>query len=172
MGDFPRTGTSANTAPFAGPIPQDPPAMRSRQIHEANGQRTYVVVLDTGDEMQDCLGRFAAAEHLSAAQVTAIGAFQRATLKFFDWETKDYLSQAVEEQTEVVSLIGDIAQDDDGAPRLHLHAVLTGPDMAARGGHLGEATVRPTLEVIVTESPAHLRRRHDPAVNLALIRFD
>lgn len=146
--------------------------MRARQIHDADGQRTYVVVLDAGDEVQDCLGRFAAAERLAAAQVTAIGAFERATLKFFDWDTKDYLSRDVDEQTEVVSLIGDIAQDEDGSPHLHLHAVLAGRDMAARGGHLGQAIVRPTLEVIITESPAHLRRRHDPASNLALIRLD
>ncbi len=146
--------------------------MRARQIHDANGQRTYVVILDAGDEVQDCLGRFAAAENLAAAQVTGIGAFEHATLQFFDWTTKSYLSHDVAEQAEVVSLNGDVAQDAGGTPRLHLHAVLAGRDMAARGGHLGKAIVRPTLEVIVTESPAHLRRRHDPESGLALIVLD
>ena len=37
------------------------------------------------------------------------------------------------------------------------------------GGHLLEAHVRPTLEVLLTESPAHLRRRHDPESGLSLI---
>jgi predicted DNA-binding protein with PD1-like motif len=146
--------------------------MRSRLIHDAHGQRTYAVVLDTGDEVQDCLARFAVAEHLSAAQVTAIGAFARATLLFFDWDTKDYTQIPVEQQMEVVSLNGDIARDPDGAPKLHLHAVLAGRDGSTRGGHLDRAEVRPTLEVIVTESPAHLRRRHDPQSGLALIRLD
>jgi predicted DNA-binding protein with PD1-like motif len=146
--------------------------MRSRILHDAHGQRTYAVVLDTGDEIQDCLARFAAAERLSAAQVTAIGAFSRAELLFFDWDTKDYLAIPVEEQVEVVSLNGDIALDDDGAPKLHLHATLGRRDGTTRGGHLGTAEIRPTLEVIVTESPAHLRRRHDPESRLALIRLD
>lgn len=146
--------------------------MRSRLIHDAHGQRTYAVVLDTGDEVQDCLARFAAAENLSAAQVSAIGAFAHATLLYFDWETKQYRPIELGHQMEVVSLNGDIALDDNGGPKLHLHAVLAGPDGSTRGGHLDRAEVRPTLEVIVTESPAHLRRRHDPASGLALIRLD
>jgi hypothetical protein len=38
-------------------------------------------------------------------------------------------------------------------------------------GHLGEAHVRPTLEVIVTESPAHLRKKKYPESGLALIHL-
>jgi len=43
------------------------------------------------------------------------------------------------------------------------------PDGAAHGGHLLEAHVRPTLELILTESPRHLQKRHDPESGLALI---
>lgn len=146
--------------------------MRSKLIHEAHGLRRFVVVLDRGDEIQDCLGRFAAAESLSAAQVTAIGAFERAVLLFFVWETKDYERIEVPEQTEMVSLNGDIALDGDGKPKLHLHALLGRRDGSTVGGHLDSGVVRPTLEVMVTESPAHLRRRHDAASGLALIRLD
>jgi predicted DNA-binding protein with PD1-like motif len=39
----------------------------------------------------------------------------------------------------------------------------------ARGGHLMEAHVWPTLELILEESPTHLRRRSDPESGLALI---
>jgi predicted DNA-binding protein with PD1-like motif len=35
-----------------------------------------------------------------------------------------------------------------------------------------EGHVRPTLEVVVTETPAHLHRRFDPDAGLALIRMD
>ena len=146
--------------------------MRSKLIHEAHGQRTYVVVLDEGDEIQACLGQFAGAEALSAAQVTAIGAFARATLLFYVWDTKDYERIEVDEQVEVVSLNGDIVLDQDGKPKLHLHAMLGRRDGSARGGHLDQAVVRPTLEVIVTESPAHLRRSEDARSGLALIRLE
>ena len=43
-------------------------------------------------------------------------------------------------------------------------------DGSAKAGHLGEARVRPTLEVIVTESPAHLRKVKDAETGLALIK--
>ncbi|HEV7263898.1 MAG TPA: PPC domain-containing DNA-binding protein [Falsiroseomonas sp.] len=146
--------------------------MQARMIHAAHGQRLFAVVLDRGDEIRDCLGRFAEEQRLSAAQVTAIGAFERATVRFFDWETKEYQPIPVEEQVEVVSLNGDIALDPEGKPKLHLHAVLGRRDGSLVGGDLGEARVRPTLEVMIAESPAHLRRVHDPVSGLALIRPD
>ena len=108
-------------------------------------------------------------EHVTAAQFTAIGAFAGATLGYFDWTTKEYCRNAVDEQVEVASLTGDIALGPDGNPALHIHCVLGRRDGAALAGHLIEGKVRPTLEVILTESPAHLRKRHDPESGLALI---
>ena len=145
--------------------------MRSRMIHEADGLRVYAAVLDIGDEAMACLTRLAADERLTAAQVTAIGAFESATLAFFDWETKEYEKIPVREQVEVLSLTGDMTLGEDGGPKLHLHAVLGRRGGATLGGHLLEARVRPTLEVIVNESPAHLRRAHDARSGLALIRL-
>ncbi|MBX6743769.1 MAG: DNA-binding protein [Acetobacteraceae bacterium] len=145
--------------------------MKSRLIHSAHGQRTYAVVLEKGDEVRGCLLRFARQENLAAAQVTAIGAFQRAVFRYFDWDSKQYQPIQVDEQVEVVSLNGDIALDQQGQPKLHMHAVLGRRDGMAMGGDLKEGHVRPTLEVIITESPAHLRRVEDPETGLALIRL-
>jgi predicted DNA-binding protein with PD1-like motif len=77
----------------------------------------------------------------------------------------------VREQVEVVSLIGDVALGPKGEPALHMHAVLGRSDGAALGGHLLEARVRPTLEVIVTETPTHLRKRALPNLPVATIRL-
>jgi hypothetical protein len=68
----------------------------------------------------------------------------------------------------VLSLVGDVAVGDDG-PKVHAHVVLGRADGSAHGGHLLEARVWPTLELVLIESPAHLRRRMDPASGLALI---
>jgi predicted DNA-binding protein with PD1-like motif len=76
----------------------------------------------------------------------------------------------VPEQVEVVSLVGDVALGEDGGPKVHAHAVLGRSDGSALGGHLLEARVRPTLEVILTELPGHLQRRHDRESGLGLIR--
>lgn len=146
--------------------------MRVKLLHEADGQRTFAVVLGVGDEAMACLKEFATSQTIGAALITAIGAFSRAELAFFDWETKTYRPIAVNEQVEVASLIGDIARDPEGKPTVHAHTVLGRQDGSTRAGHLSTGHVRPTLEVIVTEAPAHLRKRKDPESGLALIDLE
>lgn len=131
--------------------------------------RTYALVFETGEEAVAGIEAFAAEHGLSASQVSAIGAVQAATLGYFDWERKDYRRIEIAEQVEVLSMTGDIA-DNQGRPQLHAHAVFGCADGSTRGGHLMQAQVRPTLEVILVESPAHLRRVRDPETGLALIR--
>lgn len=146
--------------------------MKTRTIHQDAGQRTLVAILETGDEAMACLTQLARDEKLGAAQLSAIGAFSEAELKYFDWESKAYQSIPVREQVEVAAFTGDIALDDRGEPVLHVHVVLGRRDGNALAGHLGSARVRPTLEVVITESPAHLRRVCDRESGLALIRPD
>ena len=144
--------------------------MQHKRLHEANGQRTYAVVLETGEEVMDCLTRFIAAERIHTAQLTAIGALRDVVLNYFDWDKKDYIGIPVREQVEVASLIGDVAEGPDGKPSLHIHLVVGRRDGHAMAGHLAEAHVRPTLEVIVTENPVHLRKVKDAESGLPLIR--
>lgn len=142
--------------------------MRAKLIQE-HGERTYAVIFETGDEVMAGLHAFARERGLTAAHFTAIGAFSRATLGFFDWESKEYRRIPVEEQVEVLSLVGDVALQR-GEPKVHAHVVVGTAEGLARGGHVLEAYVRPTLEVILTEAPAHLRREVDEESGLALIR--
>jgi hypothetical protein len=145
--------------------------MQYKQIHQSDGgQRTYAVVLASGEEVMERLNGFVAAERIGAAQLTAIGAFSDAVLMYFDWDKKSYSRIPVREQVEVASLLGDVAAGPDGKPSLHIHLVVGRRDGGAMAGHLGEAHVRPTLEVIVTENPAHLRKVKDEESGLPLIR--
>jgi len=144
--------------------------MRSKQIHENQGQRTFALIFDTGDEAMAGLVALARKNRLGASHFTAIGAFRDVTLGYFDWDAKDYKKIPVREQVEVLSLIGDVALKD-GEPKVHAHVVVGRSDGSTRGGHLMEAHVRPTLEVVLTESPEHLRKEVDPESGLALIRI-
>ncbi|HZQ61233.1 MAG TPA: PPC domain-containing DNA-binding protein [Casimicrobiaceae bacterium] len=143
--------------------------MQSRLLN-AGPQKTYALILSTGEDVLPCILQFAKEQHLGGSQLTAIGAFERVVLGYFDWQRKDYKRIPVDGQVEVVSMIGDIALND-GEPALHVHVVIGRSDGIAMGGHLLEARVRPTLEIVITESPAHLVRRHDAETGLALIRF-
>lgn len=142
--------------------------MNSTLLHEHAGQRTFVLVFETGDDLMRPLLDFCRRERLSASHFTGIGAFRRVTVAYFDWRTKQYQHIEVEEQVEVLALSGDIALKD-ADPQVHAHVVLGKADATAHGGHLVDATVRPTLELVITESPAHLRRRLDDETQLALI---
>jgi len=144
--------------------------MQYSELNEVGGQRTFAIILETGDEVMDCLQNFVTEHKIFAAQFTAIGALSDLVLKYFDWESKEYLENPVKTQVEVASLLGDVAESPSGKPTLHIHLVVGQRDGTALAGHLGEAHVRPTLEIILTESPAHLKKIHDPESGLALIR--
>jgi hypothetical protein len=143
--------------------------MTAKLVSENAGQRTFVVVLDAGEEALTAITAFAARENLRGAAVTALGAFERATVGWFDLRAKSYREISVEQQCEVLSAIGDIAEGDDGKPSLHLHVVLGLRDGSTRGGHLLRAVVRPTLELTVVEAPVHPRRKHRADLGITLI---
>ena len=142
--------------------------MKSKVVVEG-GERTFVLILDPAEEAFRSISKFADQENISGASVTAIGAFEHARVGWFDIEAKRYKPIPVGEQCEVLSLIGDIAQGDDGKASLHLHAVLGLSDGSVRGGHLMEGIVRPTLEVTIVETAAHLRRKKRAELGIALI---
>jgi uncharacterized protein len=145
--------------------------VKSKLVDRQGERRTFVLVFDTGDEAFEGLTAFAREQGLGAAQLTGIGAFSDVELGYFDWQKKEYEKIRLDEQVEVLSLVGDVALDE-GEPAVHAHVVVGRSDGTANGGHLLGGHVRPTLEVVVTESPAHLRKRYDRETGLALIDLE
>jgi predicted DNA-binding protein with PD1-like motif len=135
---------------------------------EHGEQNTFVLIFDRGDEFIEGLTSFAKENQLGGSHFTAIGAFRDVVFGYFNRDKKEYEKIPVREQVEVLSLIGDIALRD-GAPQVHAHAVVGKSDGTAHGGHILEAHVWPTLEVVLSESPKHLCRRVDAETGLALI---
>lgn len=132
-------------------------------------ERVFMLIVDPGEEAFETIRDFAIKQDITAASVTAIGAFETAMLAFFDLTSKSYLNIPVDAQSEVLSLIGDVTLDEKGKPNPHLHAVLGLADGHTRGGHFVNGYVRPTLEVIIRETPQELRRRYCPEFGIALI---
>jgi uncharacterized protein len=132
--------------------------------------KTYALVFDPGDEPVSGLSEFAKQNHLGASHFTGIGGFQEAVLGYFELEKKDYKKIPVDEQVEVLSLVGDIALEK-GEPKVHAHVVVGTSNGSTYGGHLLKARVRPTLELVLTESPKHLHRQFNKAFGLALIQL-
>ncbi|MCO5065186.1 MAG: DNA-binding protein [Rhizobiaceae bacterium] len=143
--------------------------MHSKLLSFGDHGRTFALVLEPGEEAFGAIRAFAVREDIDGAQLSAIGAFSSAVVGFFDFARKDYARIPVDEQCEVLSALGDIALGDDEMPSLHLHVVLGLSDGSCKGGHLLEAHVNPTLEVIITESPRVLRRRKREGLGVALL---
>ena len=142
--------------------------MKTALLAEHDGLRTFVLVCETGDEAMSTLTSFAAEQCLGASHFTAIGAFSKTVVAYFDWPTKQYRHVRIDEQVEVLSLVGDVTIENE-KPKVHAHVVVGKANATAHGGHLVEGLVRPTLEVVITEAPRHLGRRFDPESGLALI---
>jgi predicted DNA-binding protein with PD1-like motif len=142
--------------------------MKSRSIKEGP-ERVFVLILDPGEEAFKAITEFADREQIDGASVSAIGAFSEAEVGWFDLAAKKYRPIEVKEQCEVLSLMGDIARGDDGKASLHLHAVLGLQDGSLRGGHFLTGSVQPTLEVTITETVTHLRRKKRADLGIALI---
>jgi predicted DNA-binding protein with PD1-like motif len=142
--------------------------MKHKLLTDQGGQRTFVLVFAPGDEVMRELKQFAQAQRLNASQFSGIGAFEKATLGYFDWDQKQYLHIPVDEQVELLAINGDIALGDQG-PVVHAHVVVGMRDGGAQGGHLVEGHVRPTLEMFLTETPTQVRKKRDPQSGLALI---
>ena len=144
--------------------------MKSRSVKQGP-ERVFVLILDQDEEAFGAIAEFANREKIDGASVTAIGAFAQAKVGWFDLEARKYKPISVNEQCEVVSLMGDIAQGDDGKASLHLHAVLGLQDGSLRGGHFLSGSVRPTLEVTISETVAHLHRKKRSDLGIALIKI-
>lgn len=144
--------------------------MKAKLLHDEKGVKTFAIIFDKNDDVREGLLEFANTNRLADAQLSAIGAFSEVTLGFFDRERKDYTKIPVKEQVEVLSFTGNIVQKD-GKPRLHAHVVVGKADGTAHGGHFLGGHVWPTLEMIVSEMPVHLRRTQDEESGLALINL-
>lgn len=144
--------------------------MKSKLLFDETGLKTFALVFDKDDEVQKSLFEFANTNRLADAHLSAIGAFSDVTLGFLDRQLKDYKLIPIQEQVEVLSFSGNIVQYD-GRPKLHAHVVVGKADGTAHGGHFLSGRVWPTLEMIVSELPIHLRRSQDEDSGLALINL-
>jgi uncharacterized protein len=110
-------------------------------------------------------------QKLASASFKAIGALSAVRLGWLNWKTRQYEpSVCLDEQVELLSLIGDVALSD-GNPQVHAHAVVGKRDGTAHGGHLLQAHIRPTCELVLTESPVHLNKEFNPDAGIMLIKL-
>jgi uncharacterized protein len=144
------------------------PKMQVELLAEGEPTKQYAVIFYQGDEAFSGLLEFAEKHHVTSAHFTAIGALNKATLGWFDPQRKMYKKIPITGQHEVIAMSGDIALYR-GNPVVHTHMVVGSPDGTTRAGHVLDAYVSPTLEVMVTVDPVAMHKRFDPEADLTLI---
>lgn len=137
-------------------------------MHTIKTSGGYVVRLDLGQEVMASLLAFAQQQELAGGAITGIGAVKDTTLGFFDLHRKSYDQRSFPDDMELVSLVGNITWLE-GERMIHAHAVLSGPDLAAVGGHLFGATIAVTGEFFVVPSDQRVHRAADPHTGLNLM---
>lgn len=124
------------------------------------------VRLESGDPVMESLLRLLRSEAIGYAAVSGLGAVRQVRLSYWNAETREYEAHDVEEQLEVVSLVGN-ATIKDREPFLHLHISLGRRDLSTFGGHFNEAIAHPTLEVWLQPEETAVHRTLDEATGLA-----
>lgn len=131
---------------------------------------TYIVRMDPGEEILKELKVFAEKEGVKLASVTALGAVKDFTVGVFDTNAKVYKSNRFQGVYEIVSLVGSINTMND-AFYCHLHMCAADQEGHAFGGHLNEAVISATCEMVVTCLPGRTDRVFSEEVGLNLISF-
>jgi uncharacterized protein len=158
----------AYLSPSAPVATRKAPGMKVRLLSENAGVKHYAIILAKGDEVMSGLTDFARQNKVTSASFTAIGAFSHATVAWFDDTRKEFRLIPIEQQVELVSMIGDIALVND-QPVVHTHVSVASSDGTVRGGHVINAFVFPTLELFMTVYPTPLYKESDEATGLKLI---
>jgi len=164
---FATAGLAAGAAGAGGPAAATADLPKAALLGGGDA-KTFLLVFRTGQEVMKGLLAFARKHKLVAGHVTGIGAISDAVIGYFDPEKKTYLRAHEKGQAEVLSLTGNLALYK-GEPFFHVHVALGRRDGSARGGHLFEATVRPSVEVMLTAYRKTVRRKIDPEWDLPLL---
>ena len=137
------------------------------QVLEQRG--TFVVRFDRGDEVMAALRTFCRQQGIAAASFSGIGAGTAATLSFYLLAAQRYEDEAVEEEFEICSLLGNIATLD-GEVVVHAHGTLADRSGRVRGGHIKRLVVGATCELTLATFAGPLHRTADPTVGLPLLK--
>lgn len=127
--------------------------------------------IDRGEEIMAAVKELAQKEHITLASVQALGAIDRFTVGVFKVEEKRYIANHFEGSFEIVSLTGTI-DTKDGEFYSHLHLSAGNEKGEVFGGHLNEATVAATCEMVVTVIDGRVDRHFDDRIGLNLFKFD
>jgi predicted DNA-binding protein with PD1-like motif len=128
----------------------------------------YVIRLERGDEIIDSLKTLVEKEEIRGGFFYGLGAVKNVSLGYFDVEKKEYKEKSFEQDFELTSMIGDVAFSGDKII-VHAHVTLAGEDFKVVAGHLNQAAVTATTEIVFNPVEGKLSKKTDPSTGLNLM---
>ncbi|MFP4497625.1 MAG: PPC domain-containing DNA-binding protein [Vulcanimicrobiota bacterium] len=129
---------------------------------------TYIVRLYKGEEIGASLKEFARKYGITAGFINGIGAVDDVILGYFHMGKKIYIEEHLEEDFELLSLMGNFALIDD-EPFAHLHIMLGRDNYQVIGGHMVQARVSVTCEIYIQAADTIIKRVLDEGSGLKLM---
>lgn len=127
-----------------------------------------VLRIDKGEEIIETISALSSIENIKTANVFGIGAVDNVTIGLFESDKKKYCSKQFKQDFEMTSLLGNITTKDEQV-YLHLHINLADIDHHTFGGHLNEAYVSATCEIVIDILDMKIERKFDRETGLNLI---
>ncbi|MDR0957289.1 MAG: DNA-binding protein [Candidatus Nomurabacteria bacterium] len=109
--------------------------------------KIFTLRLKTSEKLRATLQKFCADNGILAGGiVTCVGALSSATLRMAGATPTAQDVRTYDEDFEIVSLVGTLTDND-----CHLHLSIANRDGAVIGGHLKEATINITTEIVILD---------------------
>lgn len=131
----------------------------------------YVVRLNKGEEVIECLKELCEKEDIKLAEITGLGASNLVEIGVFNVNTKEYNTKTFEGMFEITSLVGN-ATRKEGNVYLHVHINFGDEEGNVKGGHLVQARISATSEIIVRKIEGQVGRKLSDEIGLNLLEFN
>jgi len=128
----------------------------------------WVIRLQKGEEIIATLTEFTQQKKIKGAFFFGLGVAHDVTLGYFDAHKKSYIKKRFAGEHEFTSLSGNISHFGKQVI-VHAHATITDRRFRAFGGHVFEAYIPATCEIIVLPLSKKLKRKKNSATGLNLL---
>ncbi len=130
----------------------------------------YIMRIDRGEEIIETIREFCKENNITLGTISGLGAVDQARIGLFNTKTKEYHAQTLKGDHEITSLSGNISTMDDEV-YLHVHANFADDKYNTYGGHLNEAVVSGTGEIVIEEIEGQVDREFSDKIGLNLYEF-
>lgn len=130
----------------------------------------YIIRINPGQNLVKSLQSFCENKKIHLAAISGLGSLKSVTLGFFNPQTKEYQQKTFDEPLEMASLVGNVVEKD-GKPLMHLHTTVAGDNYKALAGHMVDAEVSLTAEIIIEPINGKVYKKFDDKTGLNLFDF-